>query len=153
MRNSLIPHFGKRQVQPAASLPTFFDDFFSDFWRDAPGRALSREFVPQLDVHESDDSYRVVVELPGLEAKDFEVSLEDDILTIKGEKRFEKKHESEGQRYVETRYGSFERRLRVPENVDAGGLKANHKNGVVEITLPKRPEPKPEVRTIPVTSA
>jgi len=110
-------------------------------------------FAPRLDVKENDDEYVITVELPGLEEKDFDISLEEDVLTIRGEKKSRSEEDREGYQHVETVSGHFERRLRVPEGIDADSVKARFNNGVVNITLPKTEQPQPEVRSIPVSSS
>jgi HSP20 family protein len=111
------------------------------------------DFTPRLNVRETEDEIVVTAELPGVEEKDFEVSLEADVLTIKGEKRTEHEEEHEGFRHVETRSGRFERRLVLPSEVEEDKVKATYKNGVVTVTLPKVAEPRPEVHAIPINSA
>jgi HSP20 family protein len=127
---------------------------FEDLWR-GPAAAASAPagFTPRLDVKESDTEYVVTAELPGLEVDDVEISLEEDVLTLRGEKRAEHSDEAAGYKYVETLAGHFERRLALPTEVDADAVSASAKNGIITITLPKRPEAQPSVRTIPVTSA
>ncbi len=110
-------------------------------------------FAPRLDVKENDDEYVITVELPGLEEKDFDISLEEDVLTIKGEKKSQHEEDREGYHHVETVSGHFERRLRVPEGIDADSVKASFTNGVVSVALPKTEQPQPEVRAIPVSSS
>jgi HSP20 family protein len=131
------------------------DALFSDIWRGfgvpaSPGALPG--FSPRLDVRETDEEYVIAAELPGLEESDFEVSLDDDVLTLKGEKRTSHEDEREGLRHVETRSGSFQRRLRLPVPVDADAVKASFKNGVLTVTVRKPAEPEPTVRSIPVTS-
>jgi HSP20 family protein len=126
---------------------------FEDFWGGFDAAPLERAvFTPRLDVQESDAEYVVTVELPGLEEKDVEISLEDDVLTIRGEKHSEHTDEKAGYKHVETIAGRFERRLALPTEVDAESVNAASKNGVITITLPKREESQPATRTIPVTT-
>jgi len=131
----------------------------SDFWSDL-GRVQKRlaaeprrTFVPHINVSESDDAYRVEAELPGLEAGDFEVIAEDDVLTLKGEKKRSEDSTGEGLRRSESVYGSFVRRLRFPEAIAEEGLTASFKNGVLVVTLPKPEEARAQVRSIPVQTA
>jgi HSP20 family protein len=106
-----------------------------------------------MDYRETETEIQVAAELPGLEEKDIQVSLEDGVLTIKGERAEETKEEDdEGFSHVETFRGSFHRALRLNAEVDEDAVKASYKNGVLSVTLPKVPEVKPEVRTIPVTT-
>jgi len=115
-------------------------------------------FTPSVDAVETDEAYQIVAELPGLDASDFSVEIEDGVLTLKGEKK--SRHEREGDadstpgyRRVETRGGRFERRLRFGSEVDAEAVAATFRSGVLEVHVPKRAEARPEVRTISVQTA
>lgn len=118
-----------------------------------PGVASERtaSFTPRVDVTESDEAYRVQAELPGLGEKDFEVVLEDDVLILKGEKRDERSDAEQGWRRSETVHGRFERRFRFPTEVAADEVKAEYRNGVLTVTLPKAPGAR--VRTIPIQTS
>jgi HSP20 family protein len=124
----------------------------------------ARAFAPRVRAVENENEYLVSAELPGVEAADLEVLVEDGVLTIKGRKRLagalpasaEKvqgeaevnEAEAEDEAYVR-----FERRLRFSDEVDADAVEASYKNGLLEVTLPKPQESTPEVRTIPVQVA
>jgi HSP20 family protein len=158
MRGFLIPRKSRHPAAPAAWGLRNMDDIFDDFWKDfaltrAGGAGAVQGFAPRLDVKENDADYTITVELPGLEEKDFDISLEEDVLTIKGEKKSKHEEDREGYHHVETVSGRFERRLRVPEGIDGDAVKASYKNGVVTVTLPKVEQPEPEVRSIPVTAS
>ena len=159
MRGFMIPRKARRPVVPATWGRRDIDGFFDDFWKDlalTPSAGAERSvagFSPRLDVKENDDAYVISVELPGLEEKDFDISLEEDILTIKGEKKAQHEEDREGYHHVETVSGHFERRLRLPEGIDADSVKASFNNGVVSIALPKTEQPQPEARAIPVSSS
>jgi HSP20 family protein len=99
---------------------------------------------PSLDVAETESEVQVTAELPGLSEKDIDVTLVDDTLTIKGEKKEEEKEEGKHFHRVERRYGSFERCLRLPSPVDTKAVSAKFENGVLTITLPKAEEAKPK---------
>lgn len=122
-----------------------FDDFGSDFWR-RPMRALSefdpvaRGLLPAIDVTESDASYEITAELPGMDEKSIEVNVINGGLTIKGEKKDEKEQKTKDRYVSERRYGSFERYLRLPDGVDTGKIEASFKNGILTVVLPKKPE-------------
>jgi HSP20 family protein len=94
-------------------------------------------FAPEVDVTETDKEVRVSAELPGVDEKDVDVSLAEDTITIKGEKKAEKEEKEGGRRYVERSYGSFERRIALPCEVDPDKAKAEYKKGVLTITLQK----------------
>ena len=159
MTSLLIPRRSRRGAFPALRGVRRFDDLFDNVFcgleTAAPAWPIGKTahaFTPRVDVRETDEEIVVSAELPGLEEKDFDISLEDDVLTVKGEKHSEHEEEREGFKHVETVSGSFERRLRLPCEVDPDAVKATYKNGVVTVVLPKRPEERPEVRTVPVTS-
>ena len=107
-------------------------------------------WTPSADVTETKDSVVIKAELPGLEAKDVEVSLSGDVLTIKGEKKEEKEEKDERRHMVERRHGAFSRMVRLPVPVAADKIKAAFKNGVLTVTLPKTEEAKP--KGIPITT-
>jgi len=159
MTSLLIPRRVRRGAFPALRGVRSFDELFDNFWcgfeATAPAWPIGKTahaFTPRVNVRETDEEIVVSAELPGLEEKDFDVSLEDDVLTVKGEKRSEHEEKREGFQHLESVSGSFERRLRLPCDVDADSVKATYKNGVVTVVLPKRAEERPEVHTVPVTS-
>jgi HSP20 family protein len=123
-----------------------FEDFGSPFRRSAFDlepfwrRELAWTTTPATDVAETDKSYEVTAELPGMSEKDVEVVVANGVLTLKGEKKEEKEEKKKDYYLSERRYGSFERRLQVPEDVDADKIAAAFKNGVLTVTLPKKPE-------------
>lgn len=112
-----------------------------------PGRQediIARDWSPSLDVSESKDSLVVKADIPGMNKEDIHVSVQKDTLVIKGEKKQEKEVKEENFIRTERAYGSFYRAITLPETVDAANVKANYKNGVLELTLPKKEEAKPK---------
>lgn len=107
-------------------------------------------FLPALDAKETDDEIRITVELAGLEEKDIDIGLRDDVLTIRGEKRDERKHEEGGAQWVERRFGSFRRAIPLPPDVDPDGVKAHFKSGVLTVTAPRTGKPAETQRAIPI---
>jgi len=99
-----------------------------------------RKFVPSVNVAEDEKQIRVTVELPGLEAKDVNVSVSDDRLTIEGEKNIEKKSDKEDVHLMESAYGAFKRVIALPDTVDFTKVEADFKNGVLNVKLPKKAE-------------
>lgn len=116
-----------------------FDDAFRGFGLPlAGGQAGGGSFVPALmNVSETENEVRVTVELPGVDQKDVDVTLDDDVLTIRGEKRLERKDEKENYHFVERSFGSFQRSLRLPFPVDPDQVRAGFENGVLTVALPK----------------
>jgi HSP20 family protein len=114
---------------------------FDDLYR-APAagqEGLSNLIEAHMDVSETENEYRVRAELPGVNEEDIDVKLEDDVLTIRCEKRFERSEggEKEDYHFVERSYGTIQRSLRLPTHVDADRVDASYENGVLKITLPK----------------
>jgi HSP20 family protein len=144
-----------RIAHPAIPLVDEVNRLFDDFFRDYPTAALPATFVPSLGIEETADAVRVSAELPGLEEKDFEISVEDGVFTLRGEKRSEReaKDEKAGWSRTERSYGRFERRVALPADVQVEKAAATFKNGVLEVTLPKREEAKRKAHTIQVKSA
>jgi HSP20 family protein len=91
----------------------------------------------QMNVSETENEIRVAAELPGVRDEDIEVSLQDDVLTIRGEKKFERKDEKENFHFVERSYGTFQRSIRLPIPVNPDQVQASFDNGVLTVTLPK----------------
>lgn len=128
-----------------------FDQFRNGVSLAARNGARAAAYAPRIDFTETDTEMRVAAELPGLEEKDIQVSLDDGVLTIRGERTAEVKNEDAKEvRHVETFHGRYERSLRLPAEVDADGVKAVYRNGILTVTLPKTPQLQP--RAIPVTS-
>jgi HSP20 family protein len=120
------------------------------------GRATPMAWAPALDISERKDAYLVTVELPGVEADDLEITMEDGLLTIQGERHFA--HDSSEQQFhrVERRYGAFRRAITLPAQVQAEQIEASFDNGVLQILVPKMEEAKPkriQVRPGPAASS
>jgi len=161
---SLIPWRSKREhkdvervsASPLASLrgeiDRLFDRFFDDFWSDRGflDRPFDFGFGPRTDLSESENEVAVKVELPGVSAKDVDISLEGNILNIRGEKKEEKEERKRDYYYTERQFGSFHRSIQLPSSVDPDKVEAKFKDGVLTVTVPKRADAKPkriEVKT------
>ena len=118
-----------------------FDDFFRDPFAPLSLRepALSAEFSPRVDVVESDKDFKVTAELPGMDAKDIQINLEQDALILSGEKKSEYEEKHKGYHRLERSFGSFQRVIPLTAEVDEDKVDAQFKNGVLTITLPKTP--------------
>jgi HSP20 family protein len=127
-----------------------FDDFWGESWL-APRQEMAAGFWPQIDVTETDKEIKVSAEIPGVEPKDIDVSVEDGMLTIKGEKKYEREEKEKGQYRMERSYGSFERAIELPAEVDESKAKAEFKKGVLRLTLPKPPGAPSRRKKIAVT--
>ena len=108
------------------------------------GQRLARTaWVPPLDVRETEATFAVTVDLPGLEPDQVEVTFEDGLLTIRGQREFTKEVDEEQYHRIERSYGSFVRCFSLPETVDADKVGAAYKNGVLTISMPKKEVAKP----------
>lgn len=96
--------------------------------------------VPQIEVKETPEAYRVTAELPGMAEDDVEVTLSDGLLTLRGEKKSESTSEKDNFHLTERRYGSFQRSVRLPETIDEEKIAAHFDKGVLSVEVPKRPE-------------
>jgi HSP20 family protein len=114
-----------------------FDRFFEPWW----GESVSGvgEWTPTLDLSETKDALIVKADIPGLESKDIQVTFQDQVLTIKGERKQETEQKDERFHRVERSHGVFTRAIRLPVAVDASKVSAAFKNGVLAVTLPKTP--------------
>ncbi|MBW1666484.1 MAG: Hsp20/alpha crystallin family protein [Deltaproteobacteria bacterium] len=112
---------------------------------------IEGEWVPSVDVSETAKNIVVSAEIPGMDAKDIEVSLDGNVLTLRGERKQQKEEKEENFHRVERVYGSFFRSIQVPAEVDSSKVKASYKRGVLKITLPKvkkQESKKIEVKTV-----
>ena len=151
---SLIPIGRDRSVaSPFMSLQREIDRLFEDFSRGFPTTAGNgaTALMPSMDVTETDKEIEITAELPGLEEKDVQINIADNILTIRGEKKAEKEQKDKNYRLVERSYGAFERTLELPEGVNADAIKANISKGLLKVTVPK-PAPT-QAKKIEVKSA
>ncbi len=119
-----------------------WDDYFGAGRRAL--QPLGEAWSPVVDVSETGDTVTVKAEIPGLEAKDIDINIVGDVLTIKGEKKSEREEKGENYHLVERSYGSFSRSLKLPAAVQVDKVEAEYKNGVLTIACPKKEEVKPK---------
>jgi HSP20 family protein len=121
-----------------SSLRREMDRLWENFFGERPlARMWEREWAPSLDMSESKDNFVVKAEVPGIDAKDIDISLTGDVLTIRGEKKQEKEEREEDYHLIERSHGSFSRSVRLPAEVESNKIRASYKNGILNITLPK----------------
>jgi HSP20 family protein len=120
------------------------DRVWDSFFREKPVVEAGEvgEWFPSLDITETKNDIVVKAEIPGMDPKDIDISLTNDILTIKGEKKQEKEEKEENYHLIERSYGKFIRLVRLPGEVKSDKISASYKNGVLNITLPKSEEAK-----------
>lgn len=132
------------------SLREDMNDLFDSFF----GRALERRegiWSPAVNVTENKDAVVVTAEVPGLKKEDISISMHDNVLTLKGEKKQEKIQEDENYHCVERSFGSFNRSFTLPTMVDSAKVKASYKDGILTVELPKKEEAKPKEISINVS--
>ena len=160
----LVPRFGREQaparredVDPfldfRREMNRLFGEFFGDFPLAERGRCPAwapAAFVPRVDVSETDKEVKVSAELPGMDEKDISVELQDDVLTLRGEKKGEQEEKGKNWFHREQSYGAFHRSIELPAGVDASKAKAQFKKGVLTFTAPKRAEEQVQRKAIPI---
>ena len=136
---SLIPWRGRREVDRFRSeFGRLFDDFFN---RSSFGRFFEGgDWLPAMDVSETGKEIIIHAEVPGMDSKDIEISLNRRLLTVKGEKKQEHEDKEKSYHRIERSYGSFTRSFELSADVDADKVKANYKDGVLKLSLPKTKE-------------
>ncbi len=136
-------------LEEMAGFRRLFDQPFEALLR--PGAPAEVTWNPVADVSETKEGYTVKVELPGMKQEDISVSVEENVLSVKGERKRETETNEEGYSRVERVYGSFERQFSFPATVDTEGIHAAYRDGVLEIRLPKKEEAKP--KTVKIQTA
>ena len=121
-----------------------FSRLFDTFFGDLPNEDVSsRTWVPPVDIQETADAYRLQAELPGLTREDIQITLENNVLRLSGERKFERDVKKENFHRVERTYGTFSRAFALPQQVNAEGVQAGFENGVLTILVPKAEQAKP----------
>ena len=119
-----------------------FDKFFNDGEADA-SNVVTAQWVPRVDIKEEADRFVILADLPGVDPKDIEINMDKGILSIRGERTTESRTDNERFSRIERAHGVFHRRFALPESADPDGVSASGRHGVLEITIPKRPETTP----------
>lgn len=104
---------------------------------------VTSQWIPRVDIKEEANRFVLYADIPGVNPEDIEVQMDKGMLTIKGERRGEATFETESYSRIERRHGSFHRRFALPDSADPDGISASGQNGVLQITIPKRPETTP----------
>jgi HSP20 family protein len=160
LREQFGPHYGERaRKQPEDVFYRDLESLFDNFWRgfnlpmlgryEAPVEAM----MPRMDVAEHEDRFRIAVELPGMDEKDVEVVLSDNVLIVKGEKRAGTEETEKPYTYIERSYGSFRRSIPLGVEVVTDKIEATFDKGVLTIDLPKTVEAKKAFKKIPIRAA
>jgi HSP20 family protein len=129
-------------VNDLLSLNERFNRTFGDFLKDYNDELFSSAWLPAVDITENDESYEIKAELPGLKKEDVKITVHDNVLTLKGEKKEEKEERKKGCHRGERTFGSFVRSFSLGARVDNNRIQADFKDGVLTVTLPKTMEAK-----------
>ncbi|MCH8490679.1 MAG: Hsp20/alpha crystallin family protein [Oceanicaulis sp.] len=126
----------------------FWPQFFEPFRH--MGSRLAEWFAPASEASSDSDAYRITIELPGVSEEDIELNVEGGVMTVKGEKKTEREDSGDTWFFSERRYGAFSRSFRLPEDADADTVKAEMKDGVLTVTLPRTAPARNETKRIPI---
>ena len=144
------------RLEPFRGLSTLQDQFnrlFNESFRNHADESALTTWSPAVDIYETPNELVVKADLPDVNEKDIDVRVENNLLTIRGERKFEKAVSEENFLRVERTYGAFSRSFSLPNTVNAETIGAEYNNGVLTVTLPKREESKPRQVKVTVTSA
>jgi HSP20 family protein len=142
--------------EPFREFATLQDRINRAFRESYAGRhdeSLTSTFAPAVDVYEDEHQVTLKIEVSGIDEKDIDVRVENNSLTVHGERKIEKEEKEENYRRVESQYGSFTRTFTLPQTVDTEKVSANYDKGVLKIALPKKAEAKPKQIKVNVNSA
>src|SRR5688572_17025188 len=119
--------------------PTSFSNLIDRFFNESVARSggSSYSFVPRVDILEEEKAFEIHVAVPGMSKDDFKIDLNDNYLTISGERKNSREKKESNYHSVEIQYGTFSRSFTLPENVDANGISAKYLNGILEVSIPK----------------
>jgi HSP20 family protein len=143
-----LPVLRTRGESNVMTLKDEMDRLFNSFFDEWPVASMSNRdnglWAPAVDIQETDTEYLLKAEVPGMDVKDVDVSLADNVLTLRGEKKVEKEEKKKNYHHVECHYGSFHRTFQLPPNADEKNVKAECSKGVLTVNIPKSPETKPK---------
>jgi len=126
------------------SLQSTLNRVFQDFGRGSDELMTSGTFVPPVDIYEDEHGINLKMEVPGVSEQDINIQLENNTLSVSGERKFEKNEKEENFHRIERRYGSFTRSFTLPSTVDSEKVNAHYENGILSIQLAKKAEAKPK---------
>ena len=145
---SLVPSREPNALMPPGfglfGLHREIDRLFNELVQGVGPNGGQSNIVPNIEISETDKAIEISAEMPGLERKDVEISIEDDALTIRGEKRVEEDQKDKNVQHSERTYGVFLRVLQLPPGIDPSSVQATMSNGVLKITIPKPAKPEPK---------
>ena len=127
---------------------TNFEDQFSRLWRGVADGKRQESWLPAVDVFDTKEAVVLKAELAGMKPDDIQIEVEDNVLTIKGERRFAEKVEEDRYYRIERRFGSFQRSLALPQGVKADDIQASYEDGILEVRVPRAEEEQPRKITV-----
>ncbi len=125
------------RYNPSDFVPSTFSNLVDRFFNESLTRNGGSVFSPKVDLIENENSYEVQLAVPGVNKEDFKIEVNDNYLTVSGERKFTSEKKDKNYHSVETQYGSFSRSFTLPENVDGTKINAKYNNGILELTIPK----------------
>lgn len=143
----------KRNYYNVPTLNRFFDDFFTkDLYWNGENELSKFNYSPAVNIKENDDSFDLELAIPGLDKKDFNIELNDNVLTVSFERNAEGEVAEEDYKRREFGYQSFKRSFTLPETVNGDKIQGKYENGVLNLLIPKRAEAKPQpIKTIKIS--
>ncbi|MEL6877906.1 MAG: Hsp20/alpha crystallin family protein [Pseudomonadota bacterium] len=144
--------------EPFSRLRSEMDRMFDEFPPRFPAARFGTRYlasipVPAVEMTETDEDYRISVEVPGIPHEAIDLAIEDDMLVLRGEKKDEREEKERDYSVSERSYGSFERRISLPQDALADGVEANTDNGVIKIVIPRNKQASPERRRIEIRTS
>ncbi|MCZ8353329.1 MAG: Hsp20/alpha crystallin family protein [Cyclobacteriaceae bacterium] len=120
-------------------VPTTFSNIIDRFFNESVARSGGSvyAFTPRVDIIENEKNFEILVAVPGMNKEDFSIDINENYLTVSGERKFTKERKENAFRSIETQYGSFSRSFSLPDNININSIEAEYKNGILEIVLPK----------------
>lgn len=125
------------RYNPNDYVPATFSSLIDRFFNESLARTGGSVFTPKVDVIETESAYEVQVAVPGLNKEDFKIEINDNYLTVSGERKLSNEKKDKNFHSIETQYGSFSRSFTLPENVDGSKINAKYNNGILELVIPK----------------
>lgn len=136
-----------------ATLQNRVNSLFQDYGRDQDEVTATTSFVPAVDVYEDEHKVTLKLEVPGINEEDLDIRVENNTLTVRGQRKFEKEEKEENFHRIERRYGSFARSFTLPSTLDTENVQAKYESGVLRIDLAKRAEAKPKQIKVNITGS
>jgi HSP20 family protein len=131
------------EIEGSLSLPSFFSDALDRLWSDD-----NVSWMPSVNIREGAEDFRIDLAVPGMSKEDFKVEVENNILSVSGERKEEKKEENEKVTRSEFHYGSFKRSFNLPESANSENISANYKDGILSLSIAKHESAKPKAKKL-----